>query len=58
MNRDEIDTAIRNLWHLLRDASDEPDSLTEQDMAVWEAATKHEAVQGPLRRAMEASHDH
>jgi len=49
------DLAIREMWSIMRDISDfhigKMDDMSAEDLDVWEAVTKHSAVQSRLDEA-------
>lgn len=53
--KDNRDNKIRELWIIFREMSDmiEPDEFTYEDLSMWEACTKHSAVQDRLKTGNE-----
>ncbi len=52
LSRQIVDRAIVSLWLELHNLSDDPADLTDADLAVWGALTRHPAIQRPLADAM------
>lgn len=53
LQRQKIDEHIRQMWVLFYDATNDSkiDHITDADMDIWMAVTKHPAVQDRLERA-------
>lgn len=50
--RQKIDEHVRAMWILYADIFDKnknPEEFTDDDLDVWMAVTKHQAVQGRLK---------
>lgn len=47
--RKRIDDLLRNLWLEYRAASDQPESLTDEDLDLWDKITRHAAIQSRLQ---------
>lgn len=42
------DERVRTLWYTLKTISNQPEEMTEEDLDLWMAVTKHSAIQSRL----------